>query len=41
ASGCRLFATLLDRLEQEGGKYGLATMCIGGGQGISTVIEKL
>ncbi len=41
ASGCRLFATLLDRLEQDGGKYGLATMCIGGGQGISTVIEKL
>ena len=41
ASGCRLFATLLDRLEQDGGKYGLATMCIGGGQGISTVIEKI
>jgi acetyl-CoA acyltransferase len=41
ASGCRLFATLIDRLEQDGGKYGLATMCIGGGQGISTVLEKL
>ncbi|HJW09534.1 MAG TPA: thiolase family protein, partial [Holophagaceae bacterium] len=41
ASGCRLFATLLDRLEADGGRYGLASMCIGGGQGISTVIEKL
>ncbi len=40
-SGARILTTLLHRLEAEGGTYGLATMCIGGGQGIATVIEKL
>ncbi|MBK8725222.1 MAG: thiolase family protein [Holophagaceae bacterium] len=40
-SGARILTTLLHRLEDGGGKYGLATMCIGGGQGIATVIEKL
>jgi len=27
-------------LEVEGGRYGLATACVGGGQGVTTVIEK-
>jgi acetyl-CoA acyltransferase len=40
-SGARILTTLLHRLEDGGGRYGLATMCIGGGQGIATVIEKL
>jgi acetyl-CoA acyltransferase len=40
-SGARILMTLLNRLETDGGKYGLATMCIGGGQGIATVIEKI
>jgi acetyl-CoA acyltransferase len=41
SSGARILTTLLNRLETDGGKYGLATMCIGGGQGIASVIEKL
>lgn len=41
ASGARIITTLLNRLETDGGKYGIATMCIGGGQGIASVIEKL
>lgn len=41
ASGARILTTLLHRLETDGGTFGIATMCIGGGQGISTLIEKL
>ena len=41
ASGARILTTLLHRLETDGGRFGIATMCIGGGQGISTLIEKL
>ena len=40
ASGARILATLVNVLEQHGGRYGLATMCIGSGQGIATVIAK-
>jgi acetyl-CoA acyltransferase len=40
-SGARILTTLLHRLEDTNGRYGLATMCIGGGQGIATVIEKI
>jgi acetyl-CoA acetyltransferase family protein len=40
-SGVRLLTTLINVLEQNNGKYGLATMCIGTGQGIATVIELL
>jgi acetyl-CoA acetyltransferase family protein len=40
ASGARILATLLGVLEQHDGKKGLATMCIGTGQGIATVIER-
>jgi 3-oxoadipyl-CoA thiolase len=40
-SGARLMTTLLYELERRGGRYGLATMCIGVGQGIATVIERL
>jgi len=40
-SGARLVMTALSQLEQNGGKYGLCTMCIGVGQGISMVIEKI
>jgi len=38
-SGARLVVTLLHELERRGGRYGLATMCIGVGQGIATIIE--
>jgi acetyl-CoA acetyltransferase family protein len=41
ASGARILTTLLSRLETDGGKYGIATMCIGGGQGIASIIEKI
>jgi 3-oxoadipyl-CoA thiolase len=40
-SGARLITTLLHELERRGGRYGLATMCIGVGQGIATVIERI
>jgi acetyl-CoA C-acetyltransferase len=39
ASGARILTTLIHALGQEGGTYGLATMCIGGGQGIATIIK--
>ncbi len=41
ASGARLVMTALRQLEQNGGKYGLCTMCIGVGQGIAMVIERV
>ncbi|HET9922380.1 MAG TPA: 3-oxoadipyl-CoA thiolase [Ktedonobacteraceae bacterium] len=40
-SGARILTTLLHELERRGGRYGLATMCIGVGQGIATIIERL
>jgi 3-oxoadipyl-CoA thiolase len=40
-SGARLVATLLHELRRRGGRYGLATMCIGMGQGIATVFERV
>jgi acetyl-CoA C-acetyltransferase len=39
ASGARILTTLIYALKQEGGTYGLATMCIGGGQGIATIVK--
>lgn len=41
ASGARLVTTLTHELGRRGGRYGLATMCIGVGQGIAAVIERL
>ncbi len=38
-SGSRLLTTLVHELRRRGGRYGLATMCIGVGQGIATIIE--
>jgi acetyl-CoA acetyltransferase family protein len=40
-SGARLATTLLHELERSGGRYGLQTMCIGFGQGIATIIERV
>jgi len=39
ASGARILTTLVHELRRRGGRYGLATMCIGVGQGIATIIE--
>jgi 3-oxoadipyl-CoA thiolase len=41
ASGARILTTLAHELRRRNGRYGLATMCIGVGQGISTVIERV
>ncbi|MET0363555.1 MAG: acetyl-CoA C-acyltransferase family protein [Sphingobium sp.] len=41
ATGAIITVKLLHELERSGGRYGLATMCIGGGQGIALVIERL
>ena len=40
-SGARLLLTAARELEQTGGKYALATMCIGVGQGMATIIERV
>ncbi|MFI5042974.1 MAG: steroid 3-ketoacyl-CoA thiolase, partial [Acidimicrobiales bacterium] len=40
-SGTRLLTTLLDELERRGGRYGLQTMCEGGGMANATIIERL
>ena len=39
ATGTRLVLTLAHELKRSGGKYGVATACIGGGQGIAVIIE--
>ena len=41
ASGTRLMTTLLNELERTGGRYGLQTMCEGGGLANATIIERL
>jgi acetyl-CoA C-acetyltransferase/3-oxo-5,6-didehydrosuberyl-CoA/3-oxoadipyl-CoA thiolase len=41
ASGARILATLAHALKRTGGRYGLATMCIGVGQGIAMIIENV
>lgn len=41
ASGARIATTLLHELRRRGGRYGLATMCIGVGQGIATIFERM
>ncbi|HEY1480888.1 MAG TPA: acetyl-CoA C-acyltransferase [Gaiellales bacterium] len=41
ASGARLVVSLVHELERTGGRYGLATMCVGVGQGMAAVIERV
>ena len=41
ATGGMILGTLIDELERTGGRYGLATLCVGGGMGIATVIERV
>ena len=41
ASGARLLLTLAYELRERGGKYGLASLCIGGGQGIAAIVERV
>lgn len=39
ASGARVIYTLMKELQNRGGKYGIASLCIGGGQGIAMIVE--
>jgi acetyl-CoA acetyltransferase len=41
ATGTRLVLTVLLELRRRGGKYGMASACIGGGQGIAIIVEAL
>ncbi len=41
ATGGMILGTLIDELERTGGRYGLATLCVGGGMGIATVVERI
>ncbi|MFG2223051.1 acetyl-CoA C-acetyltransferase [Streptomyces sp. NPDC048644] len=41
ATGAMIIGTLIDELERQDKRYGLATLCVGGGMGIATVIERL
>jgi acetyl-CoA acetyltransferase len=41
ATGTRLGLTLLHELHRRNGRYGLATACIGGGQGIAMIVERV
>ena len=41
ATGAMIFGTVLDELERSGGRYGLVTLCIGGGMGVATIIERI
>ncbi len=40
-SGARILVTLLGRLEREGGRRGLATLCVGVGQGVAMLVERV
>jgi acetyl-CoA C-acetyltransferase len=40
-TGGRLALAVMNQLKRTGGRYGLATLCIGGGQGIATIFERV
>jgi acetyl-CoA C-acetyltransferase len=41
ATGAMILGTLLDELERRELRYGLATLCVGGGMGIATIVERI
>ena len=41
ASGCRILVTLLHELARREARYGLATLCVGGGMGVATILERM
>ena len=41
ATGGMILGTLIDELRRTGGRYGLATLCVGGGMGIATIVEAI
>lgn len=40
-TGARLIVTIMHELEKRGGRYGIVSLCIGGGQGIATLVERV
>ena len=40
-TGARIMTTLINGLQDSGGRYGVESMCVGGGQGMAMVIERL
>jgi acetyl-CoA acetyltransferase len=41
ASGARLVTTAVNHLQQSGGRYALCTMCVGVGQGVAVILERV
>jgi acetyl-CoA C-acetyltransferase len=41
ATGAMILGTLVDELERTSKRYGLATLCIGGGMGVATIVERI
>jgi acetyl-CoA C-acetyltransferase len=41
ATGAMILGTIIDELHRTGGKYGLCTLCVGGGMGLATIVEAL
>lgn len=41
ATGCMILGTVLDELELQNKRYGLCTLCVGGGMGIATIVERI
>ena len=41
ATGAMILGTMVDELERTGGRYGLCTLCVGGGMGIATIVERV
>ena len=41
ATGAMILGTLIDELDRRDLRYGLATLCVGGGMGVATVVERL
>jgi acetyl-CoA C-acetyltransferase len=41
ATGAMLLGTVIDELERRDGRYGLVTLCVGGGMGVATVVERV
>ena len=41
ATGAIILGTVVDELERSGGRYGLVTLCIGGGMGLATIVERV
>lgn len=39
ASGCRILVTLLHEMKKRGSNYGLATLCVGGGMGVASIVK--